>query len=228
MGRKMNLSTTDDIKTVLRFFEALGFERLPIEVPNLSELSREEKAKALEALRMEMGDCQRCKLWRDRKNLVFGEGNPDAELMFIGEAPGREEDIQGRPFVGEAGKLLTSLINKMGFKREDVYIANIMKSRPPGNRDPEADEINACLPFLIRQIEIIAPEVIMSLGRISAHTLTGLNIPISRLRGKFHEFQGIPLMPTFHPAYLLRNPKDKQLVWSDAQQVLGLLGRKSH
>jgi DNA polymerase len=226
MGRKMKLATTDDIKTVLRYFEALGFERLPIEVPNPSELSREEKAKALEALRMEMGDCQRCKLWRDRKNLVFGEGNPDAELMFIGEAPGREEDIQGRPFVGDAGKLLTRLINKMGFKREDVYIANILKSRPPGNRDPEADEINACLPFLKRQVEIIAPEVIMSLGRISAHTLTGLNIPISRLRGKFYEFQDIPLMPTFHPAYLLRNPKDKQLVWSDAQQVLGLLGRR--
>jgi DNA polymerase len=222
----MNLTTTDDIKTVLRYFGALGFERLPLEVPNFSALNREEKAKALEALRIEMGDCQRCKLGTGRKNLVFGEGNPDAELMFIGEAPGREEDIQGRPFVGDAGKLLTRLINKMGFKREDVYIANILKSRPPGNRDPEADEINACLPLLKKQIEIIAPDVIISLGRISAHTLTGLNVPISRLRGKFHEFHGIPLMPTFHPAYLLRNPKDKQLVWSDAQQVLGLLGRK--
>jgi DNA polymerase len=227
MGRKMILATTDDIKTVLRYFEALGFEHLPIEVPNPSGLSREEKAKALEALRMEMGDCQRCKLGAGRKNLVFGEGNPDAKLMFIGEGPGREEDIQGRPFVGDAGKLLTRLINKMGFMREGVYIANIIKSRPPGNRDPEADEINACLPFLKRQIEIIAPEVIMSLGRISAHTLTGLNVPISRLRGKFHEFQGTPLMPTFHPAYLLRNPKDKQLVWSDAQQVLGLLVRRA-
>jgi DNA polymerase len=223
----MNLATTDDIKTVLRYFEALGFERLPLEVPNFSALNREEKAKALEALRIEMGDCQRCKLGTGRKNMVFGEGNPDAELMFIGEAPGREEDIQGRPFVGDAGKLLTRLINKMGFKREDVYIANILKSRPPGNRDPEADEINACLPLLKKQIEIIAPDVIISLGRISAHTLTGLNVPISRLRGKFHEFHGIPLMPTFHPAYLLRNPKDKQLVWSDAQQVLGLLGRKA-
>jgi DNA polymerase len=223
----MNLTTADDIKTVLRYFEALGFEHLPLEVPNFSALNREEKAKALEALRIEMGDCQRCKLGTGRKNLVFGEGNPDAELMFIGEAPGREEDIQGRPFVGDAGKLLTRLINKMGFKREDVYIANILKSRPPGNRDPEADEINACLPLLKKQIEIIAPDVIISLGRISAHTLTGLNVPISRLRGKFHEFHGIPLMPTFHPAYLLRNPKDKQLVWSDAQQVLGLLGRKA-
>jgi len=222
----VRLATTEDLKTVLRYFEALGFDSLPIEVPDLSALGREEKAKALAALRQEMGDCQRCKLGKERSNLVFGEGNPDAQLMFIGEAPGREEDKQGRPFVGEAGKLLTSLINKMGFKREEVYIANIIKSRPPGNRDPEADEINACMPFLKRQIEIIAPEVIMSLGRISAHTLTGLNVPISRLRGTFKEFEGTPLMPTFHPAYLLRNPGDKKLVWSDAMQVLGLLGRK--
>lgn len=225
MGRAVKISTTEDIRTVLRYFEALGFERLPIEVPSPGMMDSEEKARALEALRMEMGDCQRCKLGRGRKNLVFGEGSPDAEIMFIGEAPGREEDIQGRPFVGDAGKLLTRLINRMGFKREEVYIANIIKSRPPGNRDPEADEIAACIPFLKRQIEIIAPEVIISLGRVSAHTLTGLNIPISRLRGHFHEFEGIPLMPTFHPAYLLRNPADKHLVWSDAKQVLGLLGR---
>ena len=225
MGRTVKLSSTEDIKTVLEYFDALGFKRLPLEVPGPRHLGPEEKARALEALRQEMGNCQRCKLGHDRKNLVFGEGNPDAELMFIGEAPGREEDLKGRPFVGEAGQLLTRLINKMGFKREDVYIANIIKSRPPGNRDPDADEINACMPFLKKQIEIIAPEVIISLGRISSHTLTGLNTPISRLRGTFHEFQGIPLMPTFHPAYLLRNPKGKHQVWSDAQQVLGLLGR---
>lgn len=223
----MRLSSTEDLITVLSYFEALGFERLPIEVPLPERMSAEEKARALEALRMEMGDCQRCKLHKGRKNLVFGEGNPDAELMFVGEAPGREEDLQGRPFVGDAGKLLTRLIKKMGFERGDVYIANIIKSRPPGNRDPEADEVSACIPFLKRQIGIIAPEVIVSLGRVSAHTLTGLNVPISRLRGNFHEFEGIPLMPTFHPAYLLRNPRDKQLVWSDAQQVLGLLGREA-
>lgn len=222
----MRLSTTEDIKTVLHYFEAMGFTRLPVEVPRPGGMDSEEKARALEALRIEMGDCQRCKLGKGRKNLVFGEGNPDAEIMFIGEAPGREEDIQGRPFVGDAGKLLTRLINRMGFKREEVYIANIIKSRPPGNRDPEADEVSACMPFLKKQIEIIAPEVIISLGRVSSHTLTGLNIPISKLRGHFHEFQGIPLMPTFHPAYLLRNPADKHLVWSDAKQVLGLLGRK--
>lgn len=226
MGRAMRLSSTRDIRTVLSYFEALGFERLPIKVPRPGKMSSEEKARALEALRAEMGDCQRCKLGQGRKNLVFGKGSPDAELMFIGEAPGREEDLQGRPFVGDAGKLLTSLINKMGFKREDVYIANIIKSRPPGNRDPEADEISACLPFLKRQVEIIAPKAIVSLGRISAHTLTGLNTPISRLRGHFHAFQGIALMPTFHPAYLLRNPRDKHLVWSDAKQVLELLGRE--
>jgi len=223
----MKLSSADDIRTALGYLKALGFDRLPLEAPRPGGSGAEEKARALEALRAEMGDCRKCKLGKGRMNLVFGEGNPGTELMFIGEAPGREEDIQGRPFVGDAGKLLTKLINRMGFKREEVYIANIIKSRPPGNRDPEADEISACIPFLKRQIEIIAPEVIISLGRISAQTLTGLNVPISRLRGHFHTFQGIPLMPTFHPAYLLRNPADKHLVWSDAEQVLGLLGRKA-
>lgn len=225
MGRTVKLSSAEDIKTVLGYFDALGFKRLPLEVPSPRHSGPEEKARALAALRQEMGNCQRCKLGHDRKNLVFGEGNPNAELMFIGEAPGREEDRKGKPFVGEAGQLLTRLINKMGFKREDVYIANIIKSRPPGNRDPEADEINACMPFLKKQIEIIAPAVIISLGRIASHTLTGLNTPISRLRGTFYEFQGIPLMPTFHPAYLLRKPEGKHQVWSDARQVLGLLGR---
>lgn len=222
----MRLSSTGEVRTVLSYYEALGFKRLPIEVPGAARMTGAEKARALEALRLEMGDCQRCKLGKGRKNLVFGEGSPEAEIMFIGEAPGREEDLQGRPFVGDAGKLLTSLINKMGFKREDVYIANIIKSRPPGNRDPEADEISACLPFLKKQVEIISPRVIVSLGRVSSHTLTGLNTPISRLRGHFHTFQGIALMPTFHPAYLLRNPRAKHDVWSDARQVLELLGRE--
>ncbi|MGD2080370.1 MAG: uracil-DNA glycosylase [Nitrospirota bacterium] len=222
----MRLSSTRDVSTVLGYFEALGFGRLPIAVPGAGGMTRGEKARALEALRVEMGECRRCKLGKGRKNLVFGEGSPDAEVMFVGEAPGREEDLQGRPFVGDAGKLLTSLINRMGFKREEVYIANIIKSRPPGNRDPEAEEISACLPFLERQLEIIAPKVIVSLGRVSAHTLTGLNTPISRLRGHFHSFRGIALMPTFHPAYLLRNPRAKHLVWSDAKQVLELLGRE--
>jgi len=179
-----------------------------------------EKTAALKELRKEIGDCQRCKLSKGRKNIVFGEGNIDAEIMFIGEGPGREEDLQARPFVGDAGQLLTKLIEKMGFRREEVYIGNIVKCRPPMNRDPEDDEINMCITFIKRQVEIISPKVIVSLGRISAQTLTGLKIPISKLRGRFFEYNSIPLMPTFHPAYLLRNPKDKWRVWEDIQKVL--------
>ncbi|TAL22618.1 MAG: uracil-DNA glycosylase [Nitrospirae bacterium] len=188
-------------------------------------LSTAEKAAALKALREEIGDCQRCKLSKGRTNLVFGEGSVDARILFIGEGPGREEDLQGRPFVGDAGQLLTKLIEKMGFKREAVYIGNIVKCRPPMNRAPEDDEINACSSFIKRQAEIISPKVIIALGRISAQTLIASRIPISKLRGRFYEYCGIPLMPTFHPAYLLRNPKDKKLVWEDAQKVLERLGK---
>lgn len=210
MGRKISPEITGDIKTVLSFYEALGIERI---LPT-------DKDRELRELRHEIGDCERCKLSKARKNIVFGEGNTSAPIMFIGEAPGREEDIEGRPFVGEAGKLLTSLITKMGFQREELYIGNIVKCRPPLNRDPEEDEINTCLPFIKRQIEIISPEVIISLGRISAQTLISTKTLISKLRGRFYNYEGIPLMPTFHPAYLLRNRKDKQLVWEDAQKVL--------
>ena len=183
------------------------------------------KEAALKALREEIGDCRKCGLFAGRTHLVFGEGSPDADIMFIGEAPGHEEDLQGRPFVGEAGQLLTKLIEKMGFKRESVYIANIIKCRPPMNRDPLEDEMSVCSPHLDRQIEIISPMVIVSLGRISTYTLMGIKGPISkfsitRMRGKFYEYMGITVMPTFHPAYLLRSPKDKWLVWEDAQAVL--------
>lgn len=215
-------------REALLFYQSLGFERLPVKTERLlagrgaiGNITNKEES--LRILREEIGDCKRCKLSKQRKKIVFGEGNPRASIMFIGEAPGNEEDIQGRPFVGEAGQLLNRLINKMGFKREDVYIANIVKCRPPFNRDPEEDEIKTCYPFLKRQIEIISPHIIVSLGRISAWTLLQTKIPITRLRGKFYEYEGIPLMPTFHPAYLLRNPKDKWLVWSDMQQVLGKL-----
>lgn len=251
-------NVAEDIKAVLEFYEALGFERLPITIAQKgrkaeegqsitgskhhriqdsealilgcsdtdtpSSLSSfqtsEQKRVALKKLREEIGDCQRCKLSKGRKNIVFGEGNVDARIMFIGEGPGEDEDIQGRPFIGKAGVLLTSLITKMGFKREDVYIGNIVKCRPPFNRDPEDDEINTCLPFVKKQAEVICPKVIVSLGRISAQTLVGSKIPISRLRGHFYQHDNIPLMPTFHPAYLLRNPKDKWLVWEDVQKVL--------
>lgn len=228
-----------DIKSVLEFYQALGFERLPIKTvfssqysvvsknqkqsaisSRITNLASSEKIVALKALREEIGDCQRCKLSKGRTNIVFGEGNVDAELMFIGEGPGMEEDRQGRPFVGDAGQLLTRLIEKMGFKREDVYIGNIVKCRPPLNRDPEDDEINTCLPFIKGQIEIISPRVIVALGRISSQTLIGLKVPISKLRGRFYQYGNVPLMPTFHPAYLLRNPKDKWRVWEDAQKVI--------
>lgn len=226
MGREIGMDRAEAIRTVLEFYGALGFERLPLEIPSCGRPpAPEDKALALRELREAIGDCQRCGLCKGRKNLVFGQGNPDAELMFIGEAPGREEDIQGLPFVGDAGRLLTRLIKRMGFEREGVYIGNIIKCRPPLNRDPQEDEIDTCMPFIKEQIRIISPRVIISLGRVSAQTLVGLKTPISRLRGRFYEFEDTPLMPTFHPAYLLRNPRDKMLVWADAQKVLARLGR---
>ena len=212
----------EDLRRVIEFYGALGLESLPIG-PLTSDKGNPEAA--LEALfRNEIEGCGKCRLASGRTNIVFGEGNPRADLMFIGEAPGREEDRQGRPFVGDAGKLLTSLIEKMGFKREDVFIANIVKCRPEGNRDPEEDEIGACLPYLKRQIEIVGPQVIMALGRVAAQTLLDTAVPISKLRGRFFQYEGIRLMPTFHPAYLLRNRKDKTLTWQDAMQVLEALG----
>jgi len=228
-----------DIKGILEFYQALGFDTLPISFEAVRRVYREEKndsrvvassvipgvtklkEAALKALREEIGDCKRCKLSSGRKNIVFGEGSPDASLMFIGEGPGREEDIQARPFVGDAGILLTRLIEKMGFRREDVYIANIVKCRPPMNRDPERDEIEICRGYIEKQIEIINPQVIISLGRISSQTLIGNTaLKMTSTRGRFFDYNGTPLMPTFHPAYLLRNPKDKWLTWSDAQKVL--------
>lgn len=215
------------IRTCLEFYQALGFERLPIKLKRLKGARGVDKEDALLALREEIGDCRRCKLSQKRTNIVFGEGSPDARLMFIGEAPGREEDLQARPFVGAAGMLLTRLIEKMGFTREKVYIANIVKCRPPLNRDPETDEMETCRRFVERQIEIIKPDVIISLGRISALTLIGnANLKITAIRGKYFDYKGIPLMPTFHPAYLIRNPKDKWLTWDDAQRVLERLEGK--
>lgn len=209
------------IRNCLEFYQALGYECLPIRLTRVNVPSEVNKEAALGALREEIGDCSRCKLSRKRTNIVFGEGSHDARLMFIGEAPGREEDLQARPFVGDAGILLTRLIEKMGFTREEVYIANIVKCRPPLNRDPENDEIEICRRFVESQIEIIRPEVIISLGRISSLTLIGnANLKITAIRGKFFDYKGIPLMPTFHPAYLIRNPKDKWLTWDDAQRVL--------
>jgi DNA polymerase len=179
----------------------------------------------LEEIRAVLGDCQRCKLCNYRTQIVFGVGNPKARLMFVGEGPGRDEDIQGEPFVGRAGQLLTEIITKgMKMRREDVYIANVVKCRPPENRNPEPDEVAHCHPFLERQIAVVAPKVLVALGKVAAQALLHTNIPISRLRGQWQTFRGIPLMPTLHPAYLLRNPADKKLVWEDIKQVIRALG----
>ena len=175
----------------------------------------------LEELRAEIGDCRRCKLCQGRTQIVFGTGNPRAELVFVGEAPGRDEDLKGEPFVGRAGQLLTEIITKgMKLRREDVYIANVVKCRPPENRNPEPDEIAACEPFLVKQLELIKPRIIVALGTFAAQTLLKIKTPISRLRGVWHTYHGIKVMPTLHPAYLLRNPNDKRLVWQDIQAVL--------
>ncbi len=183
------------------------------------------RAGSLGALRDAIGDCRRCKLAPHRTNLVFGVGNPQARLMFVGEGPGADEDARGEPFVGRAGQLLTEIITKgMRLRRDDVYIANVIKCRPPGNRNPEPDEVESCEPFLVRQVALIEPEVIVALGKFAAQTLLRTKTPITQLRGRWFDYRGIRLMPTFHPAYLLRNPAEKRLVWQDIQQVMAALG----
>ncbi len=181
------------------------------------------QADALTAVRTDLGDCTRCKLSGTRKNIVFGQGNPAARLMFVGEAPGADEDEQGLAFVGRAGKLLTDIIAAMGYTRDDVYIANILKCRPPGNRNPEPDEIGSCQPFLERQIDAIKPEVLVGLGKFPGQWLLRTTDPISRIRGVLGEYRGIKVMPTYHPAYLLRNPAAKKDVWKDMKVVMSLL-----
>ena len=174
----------------------------------------------LDAIRDEMGDCRRCPLCGRRRHIVFGVGNPNAQLVFVGEGPGRDEDIQGEPFVGAAGELLNRIIQAIKLTREQVYIANIVKCRPPGNRNPEPDEIETCRPFLERQLKAINPRFIVALGKVAAQTLLGSQTPISRLRGRFHDYGGIRLLPTYHPAYLLRNPGAKRDVWEDMQMLM--------
>ncbi len=213
---------------ILNFYKAFGFERLPFRVDIMCEGIKDS---LLDKLKKKIGDCKRCDLAKERKNIVFGEGNPDARLMFIGEAPGKEEDIQGSPFVGDAGALLTRLIRKMGMRREDVYIANVVKCRPPKNREPKEDEVMMCIGFLKEQIEIIRPSVIITLGKVASQNLLKKEEGIMRLRGNIYYYQieesiKIPVIPTFHPAYLLRNPSDKRLTWEDACKALKLLSEK--
>jgi DNA polymerase len=180
----------------------------------------------LEDIRRDLGECQRCKLWSTRTNIVFGEGNPKAELMFVGEGPGADEDATGRPFVGRAGQLLTKMIEAIDLKREDVYIANVVKSRPPGNRAPESDEVKACIPFLFRQIAAIHPKLIVALGNPAMQALLDTKIGITKMRGHFQDYPRIPgikVLPTFHPAYLLRSPDKKREAWEDLKKVRAFL-----
>lgn len=186
-------------------------------------IEKDASTPTLQDIRREMEDCQRCPLCRTRTHLVFGEGSPRASLVFVGEAPGADEDAQGRPFVGRAGQLLNRIIEAMGMARSDVYICNILKCRPPDNRNPRPDEILSCEPFLVKQLQCLKPQVICALGTFAAHALLKTEIPITRLRGRFHAYQGIPLMPTYHPAYLLRNPGAKKQVWEDVQMIMKIL-----
>ena len=198
----------------------------PVELSMFDQVAAPSAATAEERLRLireELGDCTRCKLHGGRKNLVFGVGNPDAALMFVGEAPGRDEDIQGIPFVGRAGQLLTRIIEAIDLRREDVYIANVIKCRPPDNRNPEPDEVRTCEPFLFAQIDAIRPRVIVAMGSFAARTLLRTEDAISRLRGRVYEFRGARLIPTFHPAFLLRSPDRKRDVWEDMKKVRSIL-----
>jgi DNA polymerase len=182
------------------------------------------RAKTLDELREILGDCRRCRLHETRNRLVFGEGDPRAELVFVGEGPGGDEDRVGRPFVGEAGRLLTRIIEAMGLTREQVYICNVVKCRPPKNRDPKGDEIATCIPFLHRQLDLIEPSVVCTLGRVAGKALLGEAFSVTRDRGRWVEYRSVPVMPIFHPAYLLRNESAKRPVWEDVKKIMKVLG----
>jgi DNA polymerase len=229
---KAFFGVTDDLKVYVQYVKRLGykgiaFKGIAFKAIALSEgpakifghRDREIGGETLEMIRNALGKCRRCKLHSGRTNIVFGAGNPQAKLVLVGEGPGYEEDIQGMPFVGQAGQLLTRILKAIKLTREQVYICNIIKCRPPGNRNPEPDEIAACIPFLRRQIRAIRPRLICALGTFAAQTLLQTNTPISRLRGRFHTYEDIAMLPTYHPAFLLRNPDKKRDVWQDMQKL---------
>jgi uracil-DNA glycosylase len=198
-----------------------------VNAPSLFEAIDRVENDTLERIREDLGECTRCRLHKQRNKIVFGVGNPHAELVFVGEGPGHDEDVQGLPFVGRAGKLLTQMIEAMGLQREDVYICNIVKCRPPENRTPADDEVATCSPYLYRQLDAIAPKAIVCLGAVAAQTLLGTKDSISRYRGVWFDFRNAKLLATYHPAYLLRNPNAKGEVWKDLQKVMTLLGLKA-
>ena len=211
-----------DLKAYLEYLKGMGITSLPVS-ENIPETVIRSEILTLAEVRKELGDCKRCKLHRTRRTIVFGEGNEKAALMFIGEGPGYDEDVQGRPFVGKAGQLLTKIIESIHLPREEVYIANIVKCRPPQNRNPEPDEIQCCNPFLMKQIRVIRPRIICALGTFSAQTLLKTDTKISALRGKIFDLEGIKVIPTFHPAFLLRNPERKREVWEDMKKIAELI-----
>src|SRR5436190_6994466 len=229
----MNLN---ELVAQLEFFKEIGVETLNVQnvqmevretpVPKPKPVVTEDRV-TLESIRAEIGDCQRCKLAPKRTNIVFGSGNPNAELVFVGEAPGYDEDQQGLPFVGRAGQLLTKIIESIDLKREDVYICNVLKCRPPENRNPEPDEVASCNPFLRKQLAAIRPKIVCCLGTFAAQTVLQTAAPISRLRGKFFYMYGIRVIATFHPAYLLRSPEKKREVWEDMKEIRAELFRLS-
>jgi uracil-DNA glycosylase len=232
---------SNELADQLAFFRDIGIDSLlvqqvritdpqvQIQAPQVQPAPKEgstiEDMNTLDAIRAEIGDCQRCKLAPKRTNIVFGSGNPEADLVFVGEAPGYDEDQQGLPFVGRAGQLLTKIIESIDLKREDVYICNVLKCRPPDNRNPEPDEVAVCNPFLKKQLATIQPKVVCCLGTFAAQTVLQMAAPISKLRGKFFDMDGMRVIATFHPAYLLRSPDKKREVWEDMKQIRAELFR---
>ena len=217
--------TLEEIHRSLRGLAASGlhgFDCTPQSLEKIEQWGQRPGylADTLEDVKADLGNCQRCRLAGGRNTIVFGAGHPGAKLVFVGEGPGSEEDQQGLPFVGRAGRLLTRIIEAINLTRDQVYICNVIKCRPPGNRNPDSDELNACFPFLERQIAAIRPDFIVALGTFAAQTLLGTTTPISRLRNRFHEYNGIKVLPTYHPAYLLRNPDKKRSVWEDMKMLM--------
>ncbi len=219
------INTLEDIKTFFRFLAENGCQGFECSKESLNKINRWGRKKGfssetLETIRKDLGDCKRCRLSNKRTNIVFGAGDPHAKLMFVGEGPGYDEDQMGEPFVGAAGRLLTKIIEAIHHTREQVYICNIIKCRPPGNRNPMADEIEICVPFLKRQIASVKPDIICALGTFAAQTLLETKSPISKLRGCFYDYMGTKILPTYHPAYLLRNPDKKRDVWEDMKKLM--------
>ncbi|MCM8811755.1 MAG: uracil-DNA glycosylase [Candidatus Omnitrophica bacterium] len=223
MNRQELITLIEQGKRFLESQKRLGIEWIGF---RWDAAAGKSKAEILEPIRFKALACRACTLAKERRSVVWGEGSLDAPVVFVGEGPGRDEDEQGRPFVGRAGELLNKMIKAMGFQREQVYIANIVKCRPPMNRVPEPDEVAACHPFLEAQLTVIQPKVICALGRTAANNLLGIDAPMGMLRGRVFEWRGIPMVATFHPAYLLRNPSAKTDAWKDLQKVMNILGMK--